>query len=232
MTQANEDQVVHVLDHGYVRLVEWVGSEMSIIRAARVSFNAVPRGGGEDEKLLSYLYRNKHTSPFEMVSFVFQVQAPIFIFRQWQRHRTWKYNEMSGRYTEMDHTFYVPMVGNIGVQSEKNKQAREINPTVTEKRVAERASYAEACHRAFEEYEFLLGAGWPRELARMVLPLSTYSRMFAKVDLHNLLHFLDLRMHPHAQWEIQQYAKAIVRLIQPIVPQTMKMFLEFREVQP
>lgn len=214
---------IDILDHGYVRLVDSMGSDLAVARAARVSYGAAWRAGedtGGDAKLIRYLWKNRHTSPFEAVEFQFEVRAPIFVWRQWMRHRTWSYNELSARYRPMPELFYVPDPALIGQQSTDNKQVRIIDAAIdTLERAVEVDEYRSQCSQAFRQYERLLGAGWPRELARCVLPLSTYSDAFAKVDLHNLLHFLTLRQPAtHAQYEIQQYAAAIVALIEPIVP--------------
>lgn len=210
---------VRVLDHGYVRLVDHMGDDMSVVRAARVSYDAQPRGDGSDEKLIAYLLKNRHTSPFEHVTFTFEVKAPIFVFRQWHRHRTWSFNEVSARYTELPEEFYVPEVSQITTQSTSNKQQR----------TAEQHPYAYSmqqeirglCETAFRRYKRLILDGCPRELARTVLPVATYSHMFATIDLHNLLHFLGLRDHDHAQHEIRVYAQAMRELIRPLVPATL-----------
>lgn len=222
---------IDVLDKGYVRLVDHMGNDLSIVRSARVSYDADWRSGedeGKDEKLIKYLYKNHHTSPFEAVQFTFEVKAPLFVFRQWHRHRTWSYNEVSARYTEMEDEFYVPDADKIGKQSASNKQVRDLNVDFTDSldRDEERLMYTIGCSKSVELYKHLLGSGWPRELARMVLPLSMYSRMFASVNLNNLLKFLALRDHNHAQWEIQEYAKALRQLVTPIVPVTMKVVEE------
>jgi thymidylate synthase (FAD) len=213
-----------VLDHGFVRLVDSMGSDLSIVRAARVSYDAAWRAGEDDSgdaRLIRYLWKNQHTTPFEAAVFQFEVKAPIFVLRQWHRHRTWSYSELSARYRPLPEEFYVPDVATIGTQSATSKQAREIG-AVDDGERASRArdvgDYRYACSLAFEQYRRLLDRGWPRELARAVLPVATYSHMFAKVDLKNLLHFLSLRLHPHAQHEIRVYAEAIVALIKPIVP--------------
>ncbi|WP_036289607.1 FAD-dependent thymidylate synthase [Methylosinus sp. PW1] len=215
---------IDVLDHGFIRLVEHMGSDLSIVRAARVSYDAAWRAGedeGSDHKLIHYLWRNRHTTPFESVEFQFEVFAPIFVVRQWHRHRTWTYSELSGRYRELPEIFYVPDADKIGVQSKDNKQGRDIAPQHQISAAAgcvARNDYLLHCAEAFNTYRQLLKCGWPRELARTVLPLSTYTHMFAKVDLRNLFGFLDLRSDPHAQYEIRVYAEAIEKLIEPIVP--------------
>ena len=212
---------VDVLDHGFVRLVEHMGSDLSVVRAARVSYDAAWRAGdddGSDKKLIRYLWKNKHTTPFEAVEFTFEVKAPIFVFRQWHRHRTWSYNELSARYRPLPAEFYLPSSETIGKQSASSKQARDIGAPVDASRAGELIAVRDHCETAFQIYERLLESGWPRELARSVLPVNTYSHMFAKVDLRNLLHFLTLRCDAHAQYEIRVYADAMRELVRPIVP--------------
>ncbi len=195
---------------------------MSIVRAARVSYAGEPRHDGSDERLIGYLMKNAHTSPFEAVQFTFEIKAPIFVFRQWQRHRTWSYNEVSARYTELPEEFYVPEVKQITTQSTSNKQMRtaEPHPRAEEFRTLMNVE----CSNAFMLYKILITEGCPRELARAVLPTATYSRMFASVDLHNLFHFLRLRLHDHAQYEIRVYAEAIYKIIEQIVPIACRAF--------
>lgn len=212
-------ELKRVLNHGHVRLVEHMGSDLSIVRNARVSYDAEWRSGedeGKDAKLIDYLVKNHHTSPLESVQFTFDVKAPIFVFRQWHRHRTWSFNEVSARYSALPEEFYVPEVSQITTQSTSNKQMR----TDVEHPEAElmQALISEACTGAFSTYRMLLSQGVPRELARGVLPVNTFSHMFATVDLHNLAHFLRLRLHPHSQYEIRVYAEAMLELIEPIVP--------------
>ena len=211
---------IDVLDHGYVRLIDSMGSDLSVVRAARVSYDAAWRAGkdqGGDAKLIGYLWRNRHTTPFEAATFTFEIHAPIFVFRQWHRHRTWSYNELSARYRPLPQVFYVPKPEQIGVQSTDNKQGRKEGGDL-DARHEEVAALKEACASAFRTYNRLLTAGWPRELARSVLPINTYSHMFATVDLLNLLKFLTLRCDAHAQYEIRVYADAMRDLVRPIVP--------------
>ncbi len=212
-------ELKRVLNHGHVRLVEHMGSDLSIVRNARVSYDAEWRSGeddGKDAKLIDYLVRNHHTSPLESVQFTFDVKAPIFVFRQWHRHRTWSFNEVSARYSELPEEFYVPEVSQITTQSTSNKQMR----TDTEHPLSASIQHSilATCEYAFKTYQALIAEGCPRELARGVLPVNTYSHMFATVDLHNLAHFLRLRLHPHSQYEIRVYAQAMLELIEPIVP--------------
>jgi thymidylate synthase (FAD) len=223
--------MIPVLDKGYVNLVDHMGNDLSIVRAARVSYNAAWRAGideGSDSKLINYLWKNKHTTPFEAVTFTFEIYAPIFVFRQWHRHRTWSYNELSGRYKELNGDFYIPQVDVVGTQSHANKQGRDLSMLNPEdrSRVSDIEDYIIMCNKAYIFYQDLLAKNWPRELARMVLPLSTYSHMFATVNLLNLFKFLTLRMHPHAQYEIRQYAYALRDLITPIVPVAMAAYNE------
>lgn len=214
--------MIKVLNHGHVRLVDHMGSDLSIVRNARVSYDAEWRTGedaGKDEKLIDYLVKNKHTSPLESVVFTFDVKAPIFVFRQWHRHRTWSFNEISARYSELPEEFYIPEVSHITTQSKDNKQMRtdEIHPKAEELQDMLMVS----CEASFLVYRRLILMGMPRELARGVLPVNTFSHMFATVDLHNLSHFLKLRLHEHSQYEIRVYAQAMLDLIEPIVPVTV-----------
>lgn len=215
-------QKIDVLDHGFVRLVDSMGSDLSVVRAARVSYEAAWRSGedqGSDERLIRYLWKHHHTTPFEAVTFTFEIHAPIFVFRQWHRHRTWSYNELSARYRPLPEVFYTPDPAVIGEQSTDNKQGRKAGtPSLAEQRSGEVEKMVVACQAAFETYRGLLDAGWPRELARSVLPVNTYSHMFATVDLLNLMKFLTLRCDGHAQYEIRVYADAMLELIRSVVP--------------
>lgn len=216
--------IVKVLDHGFVRLVDSLGSDVSIVRSARVSYDAVPRDDGSDDKLIRYLYRNGHTSPFEAVVFTFEIKCPMFVARQWHRHRTWSYNEVSARYTELPEEFYVPEAAQITTQSTSNKQMRTTEQHPLAEWIRESIRWQNSL--AFELYKELLAKGTPRELARSVLPVGTYTRYFGTVDLHNLFHFLRLRLHSHAQYEIRVYAEALLQLIEPIVPVSTAAFKE------
>lgn len=226
-----ESKKIDVLNGGYVRFVDSMGSDLSIVRSARVSYDSDWRTGdeeGKDAKLIKYLLKNHHTSPFEAVTFTFEVKAPIFVFRQWHRHRTWSFNEISARYTELDLGYYIPELNKITTQSESNKQMRTdaMHPQADQIQV----ELDMACKHAFKKYKRLLEMGCPRELARGVLPVNAYSRMFATVDLHNLLGFLKLRLHEHSQYEIRVYAEAMLKLIEPIVPVTIRTYNELKNV--
>lgn len=217
-------QKIDVLDHGFVRLVDSMGTDLSVVRAARVSYDAEWRAGddsGSDRRLIKYLWSHRHTSPFEAVEFQFEVKAPIFVFRQWHRHRVWSYNELSARYRPLPEEFYVPDPAIIGEQATTNKQGRQEGGDLA-RRQAETERLRGACEAAFAVYRELLDSGWPRELARSVLPVNTYSHMFAKVDLRNLLHFLGLRCDSHAQFEIRVYADAMRELARSVVPVCME----------
>lgn len=217
-----------VLDHGYVRLVDRMGTDLSPVRAARVSYDRDDRTGqnleADYDRIRSMIERG-HTSPFESVVFTFEIHAPIFVFRQWHRHRTWSYNELSARYAPMKELFYVPDPMLIGTQSAKDKQVRDVTGIADE---ATQQIWEEAVQlirgqsqQAFRIYQQLLEAKVPKEIARSVLPVNIYSRMYATVDLHNLMHFLFLRMEMHAQYEIRQYAKAIYQIVRTCVPVCM-----------
>src|SRR5262249_58797000 len=217
MITVAEATKIDVLDHGFVRLVDFMGEDIAIVRSARVSYDAAWRAGedaGSDAKLIRYLWKHQHTTPFESVVFQFEVKAPIFVLRQWVRHRTFSLNELSARYRELPEDFYVPAPDQVGAQSTSTKQARIAAPPDVESPALIRA----ACESAFSTYRELLQRGVPRELARSVLPVSTYSTMFAKTNLRNLFHFLSLRGDAHAQHEIRVYAAAMLNLIRPIVP--------------
>lgn len=220
---------IKVLNHGHVRLVDSMGSDLSIVRNARVSYDAEWRTGedaSKDAGLISYLIRNHHTSPLECVKFTFDVKAPIFVFRQWHRHRTWSFNEISARYAPLPEEYYIPEVSQITYQHESNKQMRtdEIH---REAELIQRMITSQ-CESAFANYHQMLKIGCPRELARGVLPVNTFSHMFATVDLHNLFGFLKLRLHEHAQYEIQVYAQAMLDLIEPIVPIAVAALKKYR----
>lgn len=235
---------IKVLDHGFVRLVEHMGDDLSIVRSARVSYDAAWRAGedeGSDARLIGYLLKNQHTTPFESVRFQFEVMVPIFLTRQWFRHRTmvdptelngfaehgllyqkyWSYNELSARYKELPEVFYVPDALEVGQQSKRNKQQRDFDG-VPRQDISDEIWMS--CTASFKVYRRLLEMGAPREIARIVLPLATYTHSFAATDLHNLFHFLRLRVHSHAQKEIQAYARAILELITPVVPVAVQAF--------
>jgi thymidylate synthase (FAD) len=219
------NKAIKVLDHGLIRLIDHMGDDLSIVRNARVSYDAEWRAGedeGSDKRLINYLYKNGHNTPFESVTATFEVKAPIFVFRQWHRHRTQSYNELSARYKELPEEFYVPELCQISTQSTDNKQMR------TDEQHPEAANFRSliktANEHSFNIYHDLIGQGCPRELARSVLPVGTYSHMFATANLHNWFRFLNERLHPHAQYEIRVYAEEILTLLESIAPVAVSAF--------
>jgi thymidylate synthase (FAD) len=228
--QAPPTDKIDLLDHGFVRLIDHMGDDLSVVRAARVSYDAAWRAGLDeksDARLINYLWKNRHTTPFEAVVFTFEVKAPIFVFRQWHRHRTWSFNELSARYRELPEEFYVPEPGKIGRQSAGNKQKRVIDddPNVAWGEAISN-DIAESCRMSFVQYRTLLNRGVPRELARVVLPLGTYSHMFATIDLRNLLAFFTLRSDEHAQDEIIVYSDAMIELVREYVPVSLQAWVD------
>ena len=218
---------VDVLDHGFIALKRSMGDDTAVVEAARVSYGQDDRTGVDlagDEKLIRYLLKHRHTSPFEHVVFTFIVQAPIFVLRQWHRHRTQSYSEISARYTEVEDEWFLPDPATIGLGSKSSKQARDLtaNPNAQEAALL----MEESCRASYYKYMQLRDLQVPRELARTVLPQAMYSRMYATVNLHNLLHFIELRNHPHAQHEIRVYAQAALDLIEPVVPVCVRVFRE------
>jgi thymidylate synthase (FAD) len=220
MGHPNSEDMTTVLDHGFVNLIDHMGNDQRIAEAARVIAPAEWRGA-EDVKLINYMMKHGHTSPFEHVTFTFHVKAPIFVYRQWHRHRTWSFNEVSARYKALSAEYYVPKPEHVGSQSLNNHQSREMGWQATDYGTARCLSIDNACKFSFEVYNQLLDDSMPREIARGVLPFNTYSEMYATVDLHNLLHFLRLRLDQHAQYEIRVYAEAILDLIRAVVPETV-----------
>lgn len=218
---------IDVLDKGFVRLVDYMGSDDMILNAARVSTGASSKGAKRDRGLIRYLYRNAHTSPFEMSEFIFHIKAPLFVARQWMRHRTASVNETSGRYRELPTEFYEPETWRE--QATKNHQGSEGEVADVE-RINQ--SFAKSLATATKTYQSLLRRGVAREMARLVLPVTLYTEWYWKIDLHNLMHFLSLRMDAHAQWEIRQYAEAVRDLVDATgdFPYTMEIFSQMREV--
>lgn len=220
-------QEIKCLDHGFVRLVDIMGDDSSIVQAARVSYGKGTKSVSEDRGLIRYLMRNRHTSPFEMVEFKFHIKLPIFIARQWIRHRTANVNEYSGRYSEMRDDFYLPELQQVRPQSQQNKQGRAETtlPPTESSQIIERMNAAQK--HLFEEYSKLLDVGLARELARINLPLSTYTEWYWKIDLHNLFHFLNLRLSGHAQYEIRVYAEKIAEIVEKACPQSYEAFSDY-----
>ena len=228
-----------VLDHGFVRVVDYMGDDAAVVQAARVSYGQGTRHVRQDRGLIRILMRHRHTTPFEMCSIKFHVKLPIFVARQWIRHRTASVNEYSARYSILDREFYLPEPEDLAVQSKTNAQGRE-QVVSTSAAGAIRSALEEDARAAYVRYEWLLNEqpdgtpidpsrpGLARELARINLPLSTYTQWYWKVNLHNLLHFLRLRADPHAQKEIRVYAEAILGLVQRWVPLVAEAFGDYR----
>ncbi|MBN1334647.1 MAG: FAD-dependent thymidylate synthase [Deltaproteobacteria bacterium] len=218
---------VPCLDHGFVRLVDYMGDDSAIVEAARVSFGGGTRAIRKDRDLVRYLLRNGHTSPFEMCEIKLHVKLPIFVARQWVRHRTASLNELSGRYSVLDRDSYLPAPQDLARQSTDNRQGRgEVLDPDDAARVLDLLRHdAETCHATYDH--LLEQHDLARELARIGLPLSTYTQWTWKIDLHNLLHFLRLRLHPHAQQEIRVYATAIADLTRAWVPLTWEAFEDY-----
>lgn len=230
-TPTGQEMKIDFLDHGFVRLVDHMGTDLSVVRAARTSYDAAWRAGDDeagDVKLINYLWKNRHTTPFEAVTVTFEVKAPIFVFRQWHRHRTQSYNELSARYRELPEEFYTPDAAIIGTQSASNKQGRQLDDELTGLRRDDLHWYEMACHEAFRTYKHLLEQGWPRELARSVLPVSTYSHMFTTMNLLNAFKFITLRSDSHAQYEIRVYSDAMLTLLESFVPVCVGAFKRFQ----
>lgn len=220
------DKPIPVLDHGFVRLVDYMGGDERIVQAARVSYGEGTKTVREDSALIDYLLRNHHTSPFEQVILTFHVKMPIFVARQWIRHRTARLNEISGRYSVMRDEFYVPRRHEVRFQSKVNRQggdAREV-PTELQERVLELLAAGQS--RSYDEYETLLDDDVARELARINLPLSLYTEMYWQCDLNNLFHFLRLRLDWHAQYEIRAYGDAVATAVKAVSPLAYEAFEE------
>lgn len=229
-----------ILDHGYVKYVEHWGKgeagldEAAIIEAARQSTQGSFRGWETDAKLLRFLYEHKHSTPFEFAGLTIEVQAPLFVFREWHRHRTQSYNEMSARYTPMPDLNYLPEASRFQPEPGKNKQAGTIKgaPEMT---LEEADRWRELLEASYAQAEFVyqrgLAQGVPKEIARLCIPVGRYSRMRATANLRNWLGFLTLRTDPAAQWEIREYANAVGEIIAERFPQTWELFKEGRNAQ-
>lgn len=222
------DQAIHVPSHGFVRLVDYMGSDQSIVQAARVSYGSGTKTVREDRGLIRYLLRHDHTTPFEMVVLKFHIKAPIFVIRQWMRHRTASINEESARYSIMKEEFHQPAWEDIGYQSKDNKQGRS-NDAVPQEIVQRFLDFLKSDREtAYAHYEQFLQDNVARELARIVLPLSLYSEFYWQMNLHNLLHFLRLRLDAHAQKEIRDFANAVAQCVKAVAPVAWEAFEEYK----
>lgn len=231
---------IEVLDHGFIRVIDYMGDDQAIVQSARVSYGKGTKKINQDRGLIRYLMRHWHTTPFEMCEIKLHVKLPIFIARQWIRHRTANVNEYSARYSILDKEFYVPAPANLAAQSNDNRQGRG---NVLEGAEAQRVldilkNDSEQTYRHYMEMLNMDDAseqvldpnkvGLARELARMNLPVNYYTQWYWKIDLNNLLHFLMLRADAHAQYEIREYANAILKVVEKWVPMTYEAFLDYR----
>lgn len=238
-----------VLDHGFVRYIDHMGSDERIVEAARISYKSPSKGPNQDKKLLHYLYKNKHTSPFEMCKITLNIKMPIFVMRQYIRHRMQNVNEMSARYTELPREFYIPYTWRA--QDTKNKQGSVVmvdwnivkdyystghdidgstwnkHEKLTQHEIFSR-KLVEHCDRSYQLYEWYLEQGVAREMARMVLPPNIYTEFYCCWDLKNLMHFIQLREDAHAQFEIQEFARAIKDITKEFFPVTIDCFDKYK----
>lgn len=256
MVSTEGNPTIEVLDHGYITLIEHWGSDERVIESARMSTKkGFVRWGGVpcpehnvwledepesqpvigcdkciqygDERLLKYLWEHKHTTPFEMAGFTVEVQAPIFVFREWHRHRTQSYNEMSARYTSIPDLNYIPSIERLFQTSNTNKQAMSSGAVLTESGATGARDLINEIYVKLEHsYQHMLKNGVPKELARVILPVGRYSKMRASTDLWNWLHFLKLRTAEDAQWEIRQYAIGVAYFVSKLFPRTWTLFEE------
>ncbi len=224
---------IPVLDHGFVRYIDHMGSDQRILEAARISYNSSSKGEEQDKKLLHYLWKNKHTSPFEMCKLTLNIKMPIFVMRQYVRHRMQNLNEVSARYTELPNEFYIPTEWRK--QDTKNKQSSLINEdwnkpdqdgiSMNDRFTTLLKDQATDC---YDTYQRLLAMGVAREMARMVLPVNIYTEIYSCWDLKNLLHFITLRDDSHAQAEIQEYGKAIKAICKELFPWTIEAYEKYK----
>ncbi len=224
-----------LLNKGFIRVIDYMGDDNAIVQAARVSYGKGTKTLQSDDALIRYLLRHKHTTPFEMCEIKLHIKAPIFVARQWLRHRTANVNEYSARYSEMENDFYVPKVEQIATQSTSNKQGRgELFNNEEAGGIIK--NIENASNSAFKIYESFLGKNskqenpkmLAKEIARTILPVNFYTQFYWKIDLHNLLHFLKLRVHSHAQYEIRVYAEAILDIVKHWIPITYKAFMDYQ----
>jgi len=222
------DKEFKVLDQGFIRLVDYMGTDESIVQAARVSYGQGTKKVSEDRGLIRYLMKNQHTSPFEMVELKFHVKLPIFVARQWIRHRTASVNEYSGRYSVMPDEFYIPKPEDVSLQAVDNKQGRSSEEIPKELREKFLQYLKDTSENSFASYNEFIKTGLAREIARISLPLSIYTEWYWKIDLHNLFHFLRLRLDNHAQREIREYAKVMAYMVRTVCPLAYEAFVDYR----
>jgi thymidylate synthase (FAD) len=221
------DKEFKVLNKGFVRLVDYMGSDRRIVQSARVSYGSGEKSPEEDKKLINYLMKNLHTTPFEKVRFEFHVKAPIFVARQWIRHRMSSTNEISGRYSMMKDEFFVPELEDVRPQSKTNKQGRDEKQELPD---SLKWAFVQGLQQGqkddYDFYEACLREGVAKELARINLPLSLYTEWYWTIDLHNLFHFLRLRVDSHAQKEIRVYGEVIADMVKAVCPVAFEAFEE------
>ncbi|MBW8309668.1 MAG: FAD-dependent thymidylate synthase [Candidatus Paracaedibacteraceae bacterium] len=230
---------IPLLDHGFIRLIDYMGDDAAIVQAARVSYGKGTKKISEDQGLINYLMRHRHSTPFEMCEIKFHVKLPIFVARQWIRHRTANVNEYSARYSILDKEFYIPRPEHMAAQSKVNNQGRgDVLEGARAGKIMQLLK--EDADRAYDHYQLMLNEtetgdkiddneeGLARELARMNLPVNFYTQWYWKVDLHNFMHFLSLRADPHAQYEIRVYAEAMLEVMKKWVPLTYQAFMDYR----
>jgi thymidylate synthase (FAD) len=232
-------KAIPVLDHGFIRVIDYMGDDGAVVQAARVSYGKGTKQISEDRGLINYLMRHRHSTPFEMCEIKFHVKLPIFVARQWIRHRTANVNEYSARYSILDKEFYLPRPEHLAAQSTTNRQGRE---EVLTGDLAERVLHLlkQDSIQAYDHYQEMLNLddegnvldpsrpGLARELARMNLPVNYYTQWYWKIDLHNFMHFLSLRADAHAQYEIRAYAEAMLDVLKRWVPLTYQAFQDYR----
>ena len=226
--EKNDPNCISVLDKGFVRLIDTMGDDHSIVQAARVSYGAGTKSARADRALIFYLMQHKHTTPFEMVEFKFHCRMPIYVARQWIRHRTANVNEISGRYSVMEDRFWVPALEDFRTQAGTNRQGEQDAPPIDEATAQKlRDLFEQEQRQLYRNYESYLATGVAREIARANLPLSLYTEWYWKIDLHNLFHFLHLRLDPHAQKEIRVFAEAMAHFVKEKTPIAWEAFEEY-----
>ena len=223
------------LDKGFVRVVDYMGNDDAVVQAARVSYGKGTKKSSQDAALIRYLMRHKHTTPFEMCEIKLHVKMPVFVARQWIRHRTASVNEYSARYSILEDEFYIPEVEHVAAQSSSNNQGRESGAAPIEEAERAREIFREDSALCYAHYRELLAeeddakAGVARELARMNLPVNIYTQWYWKINLHNLLHFLHLRSDPHAQYEIRVYAEIIEKIVELWTPVCFGAYQDYKK---
>lgn len=223
-TQTGRD-LQKVLDNGFVRLIEFMGGDQRAVESARVSFGSVSKGEAADRKLIEYLLEHGHFSPFEHSVFQFHIKCPIFVARQWMRHRIASYNEISARYTEVHDEFYFP--SEFRAQDRSNRQGSLQSSSLDQAKMKE--IYDRAIKSAYASYKELLDAGAAREMARMVLPVAQYTQFHWTINARSLLNFINLRADSHAQWEIRRYAEAIQEMFREKMPWTWEAYSKLHD---